>query len=117
MQPLRQYLVMSLMYGDSHHLTVGLFGPEVVSRVVHGVTGECPEKILNSSNTDILLVFGPEADVNRVKVQLECQSSWMGKPIHPKCTRPSGTELKQFWCFGDYSISCKSKRLSSEEGG
>ena len=68
--------------------------------MVHGVTGECPEKILNSSNTDILLVFAPEADVNRVKVQLECQSSWMGKPIHLKCTRPSGTELKQFGVLG-----------------
>ena len=48
---------------------------------MYGVTGECPERIFNSGNTDIRLVFAPETDVNRVKVQLECQSSWMGKPI------------------------------------
>ena len=75
--PLRQCLVMSVMYGDFHHFPVGLFGPDVIYRVVHGVTGECPEKILNSSNTNILLVFAPDTDVNRnrVKIQLECQSS------------------------------------------
>ena len=107
--PLRQCLVMSVMYGDTHHLPVGLFGPEIVSRMVHGVTGEYPERILNSANTDILLVFAPEADVNRVKVQLECQSSWMGKPIHLKCTRPSGTELKQFGVLGTIVSSARIK--------
>ena len=83
--PLRQCLVMSVMYGESHQLPVELFGPDIVSRVVLGITGECPEKILNSPTTDILLVFVSEVDVNRVKVQLECQGSWMGKPIHLKC--------------------------------
>ena len=91
---------MSVMYDDTHHLPVGLFGPEVVSKMVHGVTGECPERIFNSANTDILLVFALGDDVNRVKVQLDCQSSWMGKPIHLKCIRPSGTELKQFGVWG-----------------
>ena len=57
--PLRQCLVMSVMYGDTHHLPAGQFGPGVVSRMVHGVTGECPERIFNSANTDILLVFAP----------------------------------------------------------
>ena len=55
--PLRQCLVMSVVYGDSHYLPVGLFGPDVVNRMVHGVTGECPERIFNSSNADMLLVF------------------------------------------------------------
>ena len=97
------------MYGDTPHLPVGLFAPEVVSRVVHGVTGESPERILNSTNTDSLLVFASEADVNRVKIQLECQSSWMGKPIHLKCTRLSGTELKQFGVLGTIVSSARIK--------
>ena len=83
--PLGQCLVMCVMYGNSHQLPAALFGPDIVSKVVVGVTGECPEKILNSPATDILLVFAPDTDINRVKVQLECQSSWMGKPVHLKC--------------------------------
>ena len=84
---------MSVMYGDSHHLPAALFSPDLVSKVVVGVTGECPEKILTSPATDILLVFAPAADINRVKVQLECQFSWIGKPVHLKCKRPSGIDV------------------------
>ena len=65
-------LVMSVLFGDTHQLPAALFGVELVSRVVVGVTGEYPEKILYSSDNDILLVFGPDVDINRVKVQLEC---------------------------------------------
>ena len=98
--PLRQCLVMSVMFGDSHQLPAGLFSPDVVSRVVFGITGELPQKIFNSSETNILLVFAPETDVNRVKVQLECQSSWMGKPVHLECKRPSGIDVRQFGVVG-----------------
>ena len=64
--PLRQCLEMSVMYGESHQLPGKLFGPDIVSRVVLGITVECPEKILDSPTTDILLVFASELDVNRV---------------------------------------------------
>ena len=50
--PLRQCLVMSVLFGESHQLPASLFGPDLVSRVVVGVTGESPEKILYSSTTD-----------------------------------------------------------------
>ena len=105
--PLRQCLVMSVMYGDSHQLPAALFGPDIVSKVVVGVTGEYPEKILNSPATDILLVFAPDTDINRVKVQLECQSSWMGKPVHLKCKRPSGIDIRQFGVLGSIGPSTK----------
>ena len=36
-------------------------------------------------------------------------SSWMGKPIHLKCTRPSGTELKQFGVLGTIVSSARIK--------
>ena len=98
--PLRQCLVMSVLYGDSHYLPAALFSSDLVSNVVVGVTGEFPEKILTSSHTDILLVFASSVDINRVKVQLECQSSWMGKPVHLKCKRPSGVELQKFGVMG-----------------
>ena len=42
--PLRQCLVMSVLFGESYQLPAALFGPEVVSRVVVGVTGEAPEE-------------------------------------------------------------------------
>ena len=57
-------------------------------------------KILYSPATDILLVYGTEIDINRVKVQLECLASWMGKPVHLQCTRPSGKELRKFGVVG-----------------
>ena len=98
--PLRQCLVMSVLYGDSHQLPAALFASNLVCQVVVGVTGECPEKILYSLTVDILLVFSPKADINRVKVQLECQASWMGKPIHLQCVRPSGKDLRQFGVMG-----------------
>ena len=44
--PLRQCLVMSVLFGESHQLPAALFSPKVVSKVVVGVTGEYPEKIL-----------------------------------------------------------------------
>ena len=91
---------MSVMYGDSHQLPAALFDPDSVSRVVVGVTGEYPEQILSSPATDILLVFASDTDINRVKVQLECQSSWMGKPVHLKCKRPSGVDIRQFGVVG-----------------
>ena len=98
--PLRQCLVMSVLFGESHQLPAALFSPEVVSKVVVGVTGEYPEKILYSPATDILLVYGSEIDINRVKVQLECLASWMGKPVHLQCARPSGKELRKFGVVG-----------------
>ena len=91
---------MSVVFGETHLLPAGLFSSEIVSRVVQSITGECPEKILVSSSTDILLVFAIEADVNRIKVQLESQSSWMGQPVHLKCVRPSGIEVRQFGVVG-----------------
>ena len=51
--PLRQCLVMSVLFAESHQLPAALFSPEVVSKVVVGVTGEYPEKILYSP----LLIF------------------------------------------------------------
>ena len=76
--PLRQCLEMSVLFGESYQLPASLFGPDLVSRVVMEVTDESTEKILYSSTTDILLVYGPDVDINRV----ECQASWMGKPVH-----------------------------------
>ena len=76
--PIRQCLVMSVMFGESHQLPATLFSPDLVGRVLVGVTGEYPEEVLYSSATDILLVYGSDVDINRVKVQLECLASWMG---------------------------------------
>ena len=45
-------------------------------------------------------MFSPKADINRVKVQLECQASGMGKPIHLQCVRPSSKDLRQFGVMG-----------------
>ena len=98
--PLRQCLVMSVVYGESYHLPATLFGPELVKQVVVGVTGECPEKIFHSSSSDILLVYGPKVDLNKVRVQLEYLASWLGKPVKIKCVRPSGVELKKFGVMG-----------------
>ena len=98
--PLRQCVVKSVLYGDSHQLPAALFASDLVCHVAVGVTGECPEKFLYSSTVDILLVFGPKADINRVKFKLECQASWMGKPIHLQCVRPSGKDLRQFGVMG-----------------
>ena len=98
--PLRQCLVMSVVYGESYHLPATLFGPELVKQVVVGVTGECPEKIFHSSSSDILLVYGPKVDLNKIRVQLEYLASWLGKPVKIKCVRPSGVELKKFGVMG-----------------
>ena len=57
--PIRQCLVMHVIYGDNHYLQATLFGPDFVTKVVSGVTGECSEKIIHSSATEILLVFLP----------------------------------------------------------
>ena len=65
-----------------------------------GVTGECPEKIFHSSYSDILLVYGPKVDLNKVRVQLEYLASWLGKPVKLKCVRPSGVQLKKFGVAG-----------------
>ena len=54
--PLRQCLVMSVLYGNSHQLPAALFASNLVCQVVVGVTGEYPEKILYSPAVDILLV-------------------------------------------------------------
>ena len=91
---------MSEMYGDSQCLPAGLFSLGVGSRVVFGITGECPQRILQSSANDHLLVFASEVDVSKVKVQLECQSHWMGKPVHLQCSRPSGTDVRKFGVIG-----------------
>ena len=40
--PLRQCLVMSVLYGDSHQQPAALFASNLVCQVVVGVTGECP---------------------------------------------------------------------------
>ena len=98
--PLRQCLVMSVVFGESHQLPAGLFSAELISRAVMVITGEMTERIFVSSSTNILLVFATEADVNRIKVQLENQSSWMGQPVHLKCVRPSGREIRQFGVVG-----------------
>ena len=108
--PLRQCLVMSVLFGESHQLPAALFSPEVVSKVVVGVTGEYPEKILYSPATDILLVYGLEIDINRVKAQLECLASWMGKPVHLQCVRPSGKELRKFGVVGTVQFPITSPR-------
>ena len=92
--PLRQCLVMSVLYGESHQLPARLFGAQVVNQVVVGVTGECPDLILYSSGTDFPLVHGPGVDINRVRIQLEYQSSWIGKAVHIEC---SGEELKKLY--------------------
>ena len=76
--PLRQCLVMSVLYGDSHCLPAGLFSPDIISRVVFGITGEFPQRVFQSSTIDNLLVVCSRTDVNQVKNRLECQSSWMG---------------------------------------
>ena len=91
---------MSVMYGVSQCLPAGLFSSDVVSRVVFGITGECPQRIFQSSADDHLLVFASEVDVSKVKVQLECQSHWMGKPVHLHCSRPSGTDVRKFGVIG-----------------
>ena len=107
--PLRQCLVMSVLFGDSHCLPAGLFSPDLVSRVVFGITGECPQRIFQSSETDNLLVFAPETDISRVKVQLKCQSSWMGKPVHLQCVKPSGVEVRKFGVIGSIQSSAMAK--------
>ena len=64
-----------------------------------------------------MLVFAPETDVSRVKIQLECQSSWMGKPIHLKWSRPSGTDLNQFDVIGTIISPAKIKGCHLEGEG
>ena len=115
--PLRQCLVTSVMYGDSHQLPAALFSKDSVSKVVEGVTGECPDEILSSLDADILLVFAPDADINRVKVQLECQSSWMEKPVHLKCRRPSGIDIRQFGVLGSVGPSVNMKDYHQKREG
>jgi len=107
--PLRQCLVMSVLYGDSHQLPAALFGLEVVRRIVLGVTGEELEKVLYSSTTDILLVFAMHIDINRVKVQLESLASWMGKPVHLQCVRPSAMDLKKSGVMGSIGPTPQAK--------
>ena len=51
--PLRQCLVMSVLYGDSHQLPAALFASNLVCQVVVGVTGECPEIILYSPTVSL----------------------------------------------------------------
>ena len=109
--PLRQCLVMSVVHGESCHLPASLFGPELVKQVVVGVTGECPEKIFHSSSSDILLVYGPSVDLNKVRVQLEYLASWLGKSVKLKCVRPSGVQLKKFEVVGAVPS------LTSSQGG
>ena len=98
--PLRQCLVMSVVYGESCCLPATLLSPEVIKQVVVGVTGEYPEQIFHSSTSEILLVYGPNADLNKVRVQLEYLASWLGKPVKIRCVRPSGVELKRFGVVG-----------------
>ena len=107
--PLRQCLVMSVLIGDSHCLPAGLFSADLVSRVVFGITGECPQRVFQSSATDNLLVFAPETDLSRVKVQLEQQSSWMGKPVHLQCVKPSGVDVRKFGVIGSVHSSVMAK--------
>ena len=98
--PIRQCLGMSVLLGDTHQLPTTLFSSDLVSRMLVGVTGECPEKVMYSAATDILLVYNVDVDINRVKVQLESLASWMGKPVHLSCARPSGKELRKFGVVG-----------------
>ena len=55
--PLRQSLIISVTPVEGCSLPAGLFSPDVISRLVYGVTGECPWKILISDGSEILLVF------------------------------------------------------------
>ena len=107
--PLRQYLVISVIFGDSHHLPADLFSSDLVSRVVFGITGECPQRLFRSYGTDILLVFASKVDVNKVKVQMKYQSSWMGKPVHLQCVRPSGMDFRKFGVIGSVSSFAMTK--------
>ena len=115
--PLRQCLVMSVLYGDSHQLPATLSGADLVGQVVLGVTGDLPEKILPSNGNAILLVFGQGVDINRVKVQLECQANWMGKPVHLKCVRPSGKELQTLGVQGSLNSPIQSKGYQQVQEG
>ena len=56
--------------------------------------------VFRSSEADSLLVFAVEVDVNWVKVQMECQSSWMGMPVHMQCIRLSGIDVRKFGVLG-----------------
>ena len=71
--PLRQYLVMSVLYGDSHQLPATLFDADLVGKVVMGVTGELPEKVLHSNGNDILLVLAKEL------ISIGLRFSWSAK--------------------------------------
>ena len=72
--PLRHSLVMSVTLVKECFLPAGLFSPDIVGRLVLGVTDECSLKILVSSGSEILLIFAG-VDNTRLKVQLECPSS------------------------------------------
>ena len=115
--PLRQCLVMSVLYGDPHCLPAALFSSDLVSRVVFGITGECPQKVFQSSTSDILLVFAQGVDISGIKVQLESQSHWMGKPVHLKCVRPSGNDVRKFGVVGSvHSAVTISKGIVVDHG-
>ena len=55
--PLRHSLVMSVTLGKECFLPAGLFSPDIVGRLVLGVTDECLLKILVSSGSEILLIL------------------------------------------------------------
>ena len=116
--PLRQCLVMSVLYGDSHCLPAALFSLDLVSRVVFGITGECPQKVFQSSTSDILLVFAQGVDISGIKVQMfESQSHWMGKPVHLKCVGPSGNDVRKFGVVGSvHSAVTISKGIVVDHG-
>ena len=42
-------------------------------------------------------------------MQLECQSSWIGKPVHLECKRQSGIDMRQFGVLGSIRPSVKIK--------
>ena len=78
--PLRQCLVKSVVYGDSHCLPAALFSPDLVNRVVFGITGECPQRVFQSSAADILLVFAPGVDMSGSWSAVGKSISLDGKP-------------------------------------
>ena len=67
-----------MMCGDSHHLPAGLFVQ--LRSCQYGII-----IIWDHSESAIILVFAQLVDVNRVKVQMKCQSSEMEKPDHLQC--------------------------------
>ena len=98
--PLRQSLVMSVVLGEAHPLSAGLFSPNSIGRLPSIVTGVFPERLLFTEGLTILVVFPITTDILSVASQLNRLSSWMGRTVKVQCHKPSGTELQSFGVKG-----------------